>query len=552
MSFQSPTHFDSTSLLIVKPEIENIIKNVENAVTSLVEDGSMPFGIDDALINLEQSSYVFRLIGQDYLGKLAELTAKVMHKVISDSQEHKLKETDVAAMSEATIIMKRYINFLAVGETTAPQFLIPAMNHLESALNLPMTREGQFLAPHLEAMLPSVDRPVLSNVNDSQYINRLYKLSLLHILNRKETDLDFQAMALCSEYLAKKADGLNSDQYWNFVYLAFKNLDNMILTEPRLRILSNIERQIALFLKQPQAFSVTSHDYADAISLCLSQEDQISQQLRSQLPISDEILNDTQIENLSRQLYGPDLNTIQTITSLLSEYILDVQQKLEISQNGQNTDYHEITERLEECAKVLDVINLNDAAQELFVQVEKLKTNQFNTADANSANEMLNSLLFATNSLQILERNYTPNRLKSKFHNTKITLAKVEEAQNILCNEARVSLQQVNEHIVKYSQTQDIDELRPVAAHLYSITGALKFMEADKLANLIQNTAETLDKQVIDEKVTLSMEQLRLLANAIVSADFYFEQVQSQQPQIERSLRLGQHSLSQFEQSLAS
>ncbi|MFB2539163.1 MULTISPECIES: hypothetical protein [unclassified Acinetobacter] len=550
---QSKTHFDSTSLLIVKPEIENIIKNVENAVTSLVEDGSMPFGIDDALVTLEQAADVFRLIEQNYLGKLTELTAKVMHKVIDDSQQNTLKESDVAAMSEATIIIKRYVNFLAVGETTAPQFLVPAMNRLEMALGLPLSREGEFLAPHLEAMLPSIQHPQIENLPESQYVSRLYRLSLLNILKNKDTELDFQAIALCAKYATKKSEGLSNHPYWSFACLALENLDNIILTEPRLRVLTNFERQLSSFLQNPKLFSATSKDYADVLGLCLSQDDDVALAIRKQLPINDEILSDGQIEVLSRQLFGPDLNTVQTVVSLLSEYLQEIQHKLELSQSGLSDEERQaILERLEETARVLDVINLNDAAKELYTQAQKIKDNELDFSNAKHANEMINSLLFATNSLQILERNYTPNRLKSNFHNTKITLAKVEEAQNVLANEARISLQQVNDNVVRYAQTQEIEDLYPVPELLQSVSGALLFMEARKLSSHIQQIADTLESKVIEPKQSLNAEQLALLANAIVTADVYFEQVQAQQPQIERTVRLGQESLVKFEKSLVS
>ena len=81
MSFQSSAHFDSTTLLIVKTEIDNSIKNVENAVSSLIEDGSLPFGIDDALTNLKQCAQVLVLIEQPNIARVIELVAEVMHKV---------------------------------------------------------------------------------------------------------------------------------------------------------------------------------------------------------------------------------------------------------------------------------------------------------------------------------------------------------------------------------------------------------------------------------------------------------------------------------------
>ncbi|WP_336021438.1 hypothetical protein, partial [Acinetobacter pittii] len=49
MSEHTSIHFDPTALLIIKHEIDRSIKLVEGAVSTLIEEQTLPFGIDDAL-----------------------------------------------------------------------------------------------------------------------------------------------------------------------------------------------------------------------------------------------------------------------------------------------------------------------------------------------------------------------------------------------------------------------------------------------------------------------------------------------------------------------
>lgn len=49
MSEHNSIQFDPTALLIIKNEIDNSIKLVEGAVSTLIEEQALPFGIDDAL-----------------------------------------------------------------------------------------------------------------------------------------------------------------------------------------------------------------------------------------------------------------------------------------------------------------------------------------------------------------------------------------------------------------------------------------------------------------------------------------------------------------------
>ena len=551
MSFQSSSHFDSTMLLIVRPEIDNTIKSVENGVSNLLEDGSLPFGIDDALQSLEQCSHILQLLEQPAIGKLTGLIAKVMQKIIADAGQQNIVSSDVEAMSEATNVSKRYLDFLCVRETRAPQFLTTAINKLEMVLDLPLTPEGHFVSPFLATIKPQVQFSEPAQLPDTQYVSRLYKLSLLNLLKEKESDLDFQALSLCGNYLASAAKNTPSASYWGYVHLILSQLNNTILTEPRLRVLINVESNIQNFLAQPQHFTVNTTDLADIIMLSLSQDNDVSQQIRQQLNIVDDVLSDDQLEVLSRQLYGPDLHTIQTVVKLLSDQVSEVSNKLETSQYQTNDEERQaVCASLDEISNVLDVINLNDAAQQLRTQNSRILSNQ-NLDNQQHATQLMNTLLFTTNSLQILERNYTPSRLKLKLHNTQITLEKVEEAQQILCNEARISIQNISERVLSYSGNQTITEFETLPELLREVSGALLFLESQQDHDNLQKLAQVIETDIIPNSKALDTTQVKLLATVIASADFYLEQLQNQQPVIKSSTEIGKQYLDQFVQVVA-
>ncbi|KAF7277642.1 hypothetical protein GWI33_002943, partial [Rhynchophorus ferrugineus] len=395
-------------------------------------------------------------------------------------------------MSEATNILKRYIDFLCIRETSAAQFLIPAINKLELVLNIPLTHESVFLTPFLETIHPDILLETPTILPSSPYILRLLKLSLLNLLKGQESELDFLAFPLCGNYLSAQASGTPSEQYWRFVHLALKNLQNIILTEPRLRILVQIEQQAEQFLSRAQLFSATQQDYADILTLCISQDSEISYQIRDQLGVNEELLTDNQLQVLSRQLYGPDLETIHTIVQLLNEQIQEISIKIEFAQYTNNAEEREqLYMRLIETCNLLDIINLNDAAQQLRSQAQHIKNNK-NLNSTEHADQMVNSLIFATNSLQILERNYTPSKLKLKFNNIHITLHKVEEAQQVLEQEARNSLNTLMEHITQFTQNHDSALLQDIPQQLREISGALLFLESTSGYHMLQQAADVL------------------------------------------------------------
>lgn len=153
MSYQTSIHFDPTALLIIKKEVDNSILQVESAVSSLVEDQTLPFGIDDALLQFEQCVNVLMLIDMPHVAKIAQLSAAVMRKVMQNP--HEINTQEVIALSEGTTMLKRYIEFICLREVRAPQFLHDTLNRLELSLGLELTPEGQAIIPLLDCVTPN-------------------------------------------------------------------------------------------------------------------------------------------------------------------------------------------------------------------------------------------------------------------------------------------------------------------------------------------------------------------------------------------------------------
>ncbi len=200
MSYQTSIHFDPTALLIIKNEIDNSIKLVESAVSTLAEDQSLPFGIEDTLAQFQQCAHVLALIDIPHLAQIAAYSAELMRKIMSDPQH--IDHDQVVALSEGTTMLKRYVEFICLREVKVPQFLLDTLNQLEKALDKPLTREGEPLVPLLDFMSPEFKLPAAPHLEQSSYVHQLYKMCLNRILKQQETELDLQGIKLVGAYLA--------------------------------------------------------------------------------------------------------------------------------------------------------------------------------------------------------------------------------------------------------------------------------------------------------------------------------------------------------------
>ncbi|EPJ8875464.1 chemotaxis protein, partial [Acinetobacter baumannii] len=242
MSEHNSIQFDPTALLIIKNEIDNSIKLVEGAVSTLIEEQALPFGIDDALEQFKQCTQVLRLIDIPYLAKITQYSTELMQKIMANPE--RINTDDVVALSEGTTMVKRYIEFICLREVEVPQFLLDTLNNLEKALNKPLTSSGQQIASKLSTASLELPLPEVLINERTQFIHQLYKLSLHQFLNKTENARDFQAFKLIGGYLVSMAQGQPSQQYWQLVNSAFSHIDELVLNDARLRVFINLENAI--------------------------------------------------------------------------------------------------------------------------------------------------------------------------------------------------------------------------------------------------------------------------------------------------------------------
>ncbi len=527
MSYQTSIHFDPTALLIIKNEIDNSIKLVETAVNTLAEEQALPFGIDDALNQFEQCTQVLALIDMPHLSQITQYSAELMRKIMAQPQQ--IKTSDVVALSEGTTMLKRYIEFICLREVKVPQFLLDTLNRLEKTLGKPITKEGQTIQPLLDCITPNFNLPQAPSLEKSQYIHQLYKLCLNKLIKQTETPLDLQGIKLVGVYLAGMASNLPSQQYWQLVNVGLSHIEELLITEARLRTLIQVETNIGKFLAQQSAYQSNLSDLADILSICISQEDDVSQHIREQLNIGDELLSDTQLQVLSRHLYGPDYETIHTISQLMTNEMAQIRNEIEYNHQNMSTQKtQELQLKLNQLANVFKVLNLNEAAKELIQQAEKLS--QSNTlTDAASVQQLMNSILASMNSIGILERSYTSSRLQLRVNNMHISLDRLDEAHEALLTETKTLIETLTQTLSLYVQDSASHSLQALPEYLKELSGAALFLGSSAQQTALL-TAANFAQNRSNQNLALDAEQVNCILNVVAGLDLLVDNLKNKQP----------------------
>ncbi|ENX09463.1 hypothetical protein [Acinetobacter variabilis] len=535
MSYQTSIHFDPTALLIIKNEVDNSIKLVESAVSTLVEDQTLPFGIDDALNQFEQCAQVLALIDMPNLAQIAQYSAELMRKIMGNPAQ--VNTQDVIALSEGTTMLKRYIEFICLREVKIPQFLLDTLNRLELALGKPLTTEGQHIEPLLDLITPDFQLPQVPGLEKSKYVQRLYKLSLNKLLKQEESEMDLQAIKLVGTYLAGLSANHPSKQYWHLVHVAFDNIDHLLINEPRLRTLISIERNMAQYFSSADSFKASLSDLANVLSLCISQEDATAQQIRSQLNIGDDLLTDMQLQVFSRHLYGPDFETMHTISELVTAEMTQIRNDIEYNYQHMTPEKtQELQTQLNSLANTFKVLNLNEAYHDLNRQAASLSQADI-LKDESFAQQLMNVILSAMNSIGVLERHHTSSRLQLRVNNMNISLDRLDEAHNALLNETKALIELSSQILTDYLQDQDLTKLEPVPIQFCEIGGAMLFLNAEHVKAAFTTTALFI-KNRIEQSVALTPAEIHHALDALASADMMIDNLKNKQPVLQSMFKV--------------
>ena len=527
MSYQTSIHFDPTALLIIKNEVDNSIKLVESAVSTLAEDQSLPFGIDDALNQFEQCAQVLALIDMQSLAKIAQYSAELMRKIMGNPAQ--INTQEVIALSEGTTMLKRYIEFICLREVKIPQFLLDTLNRLEIVLGKPITHEGQHIESLLDCITPDFQLPQTPTLEKSKYVHRLYKLSLNKMIKQDETEFDLQAIKLVGAYLAGLAENTPSKQYWNLVHVAFNQMDHLLLNDPRLRTLVSIERNMAQYFNAPDRFKASLSDLANILSLCISQEDDAAQHIRNQLNIGDDHLTDTQLQVFSRHLYGPDFDTMHTISELVTSEMAQIRNDIEYNyQNMTAEKTLELQQKLNNLANIFKVLNLNEAFNDLSRQASLLNDAEV-LKDEGFAQQLMNCILSAMNSIGVLERHHTSSRLQLRVNNMNISLDRLDEAHEALLNEAKTQVDLSSQILVQYAQDNNLAAVENIPTQLREIGGALLFLNAEAGQTALRTAADFIQQQ-IETSGSINLEHLNHTLDTLASADMMIDNLKYKQP----------------------
>lgn len=522
MSDQISTSFNPTALLMVKSEIDNSIQQIETLISSLVEDQKLPFGLDDAVVQLSQCAKVLYLIDQPTLGKIIDYSAEITQQVMQTPEKVDVK--DIHIISKSLLGVKRYIEFSCLEEKNVPAFLLEHLNELEARLNHPVTQEGAGLEHHFS------EQPTLSiqieKAEKSLYTHQLYKICLKQLLTQHLTGLDKAALIAVGQQLVHQSENTPSSNYWKFVYQTFNNIDQTFFSTPRLRTFIQIEKNIEHFFVSTATFEPTKSEFANVLRICLGQDSKIVEDLKTQLSLKQDIISDQALVELQQKLRAPDYETINAVVELLSQEITSVHQEVEFNYKTMNAErFQSLHKQLLEIRNTLTILNLNHISANLthhldtLTSVEQLQQDQ-------TTQELMQNLLQALNELGLFIRKNTPDLLQRPVNNPNIALDRLDNAYTALAQELHELVEENANLLTGYHESEDKSSFEELPHALEEMAGASLFLfNSEVIYHAFLNCAKFVkSKEVLEEN------DIKIILSVCASIAVSLEEIANKQP----------------------
>ena len=228
---------------------------------------------------------------------------------------------------------------------------------------------------------------------------------------------------------------------------------------------------------------------------------------------------------------------MHTISDLVTTEMTQIRNDIEYNyQNMSPEKTLELQGKLTELANLFKVLNLNEAHLDLQRQAESLSRPEL-LKDENFAQQLMNVILSAMNSIGVLERHHTSSRLQLRVNNMNISLDRLDEAHEALLTETKLLIDLITQTLTQHLQTQSVADLEHTSAQIREVAGAMLFLNAESGQKALKVSADFVHAQV-EAGQNLTAEQVNNILDTLASADMLIDNLKNKQPVLQSMFKV--------------
>lgn len=552
----SSTDFDLLSLHVLYDEILAVLKDAELHLCQFYDDKKQLELLPDSVNNLRQLASVFHLIAFD--------GADLLASALSDSYDklYQLAKTDTTIdevlmtdMSEAVMLLDRYVEFVLLTSVPEPSLLLAIINKIYAHLGKEPL-DTQALREHNQST-------VIHNLNanyasarrlglDVKSLSDAYRAGLEVVLSYQAgdvlSDTDTQKlnnMTKACSFIAEKSGSL----FWQSATILTQNIANELpVNYNKQRILVYLEQQFFDYLP------ASDRRFAQMVSIAYTKDHIFAKTAlqKYQLEVSGENL-----QKMQRFLLGPNHEMTHAVHLLIQAQIEDIKQDVDILVRGEagslgkQVSSADISDELLNLSRTLYLLELNDASSSVLAAANWV--NNWQSPTLEELDVLLDKLMVAENAVIELAKAHTLGTVKLPLHNHNISLYRLDMAYHALIKEAKTNLATTMTALDDYmaDEHRDVLSLKNTPEMIYQVAGAASFLRMPITASQLGRLAKQLQAGLL-QKIhdTGEGEPLGKMvgawADVLICAEMAFDNFANNRPVDRQGLLVAEHSLNEL------
>jgi hypothetical protein len=437
------------------------------------------------------------------------------------------------ALSNALQVLRHYLVEVDVHRQEIPELLLPAINDVRQACQLPLLPESFFFSVRLEQHCPASPPLGLAEItrqSEGKRLRLIYQIGLLGFIREQDIAAKLSLMRRAMGRLDRLLAGQdNARLCWHCAAALEACADGQLLPrKSRKQLFSRIDAEIRQMLTEsgyePPRSLIKELLYLLALS---DGQGPLACEVRALYGITALPFTDHLLEEEFQRISGSGQALMRSRCSALHEELDIARNLLDKVARGalEQEGFVRLHALLAKVGKALAMVGLGFAGNTLAALLPTVRAwREGATAQQDDLLKLANEVLYVATELSLLERDERIQASRTGSETALFAQQQLVEARIVVLDESRLGLEQARRALATYAESAgDRMQMSAVPSSLQAVRAGLWFLDLEPVASLVAACAQYVRAQILDAEQMPSQEQLAMLDDALRRLEYYLQ-----------------------------
>jgi len=549
----------------VKKELDAVLNEARVALEAFIEDPGERDRLDECGMHIKQAQGTLQMVELFGAAMLAEEMSELLQAIIDDQVKN--KDDAYEALIRAIIQLPDYLEHIQAGHKDVPIVLLPLMNDLRAARDVPLLSENVLFFPDLdvreepeatlvEQAIP--EKPPAEIQKLARALRHSYQLALLGWFRDRDVDKSLKTMRAVLVRLQKLSRIEGARRLWWVSgavvdALLFEGLERGITTK---QLLGRVDRQIKMLIDEGEEALVAAmppeliKNLLYYVATSESVSDQIKQ-VKKAYRLSALLPSGQDLEAAKGQVGGLNADILQTVAQGIREDLTEIKDGLEIFVHTEHRDptaLEPLADKLRKVADTLTMLGMGQARE--MVLKDEATIRGMSSGQEPVSDEALLGVAGVMLTVEASLNDFISNRAVASGPEAAVAAeegqlpdAEYRDVLKAVIRETHVEMNKAKDAILEFiSSPAQSEQLSELPGLLESVKGAMTMLPMERAVPILDAISGYISNKVLLDSVVPPSNELEALADAITSVEMYLESLDENRGDHIQIIEVGEES----------